>query len=72
MGAEHVGGVPLALADGAAMLSSEPERRALDSHVGAEEILPVEVEERPSDGRLEKRDAALMPGRSPRVLPFRS
>ena len=68
MRAEDLGGVALARADGSQVAKERAECRALDPHVRAEQILAVVVEERSADRRLEKRDAALVAGRGPRVL----
>ena len=68
VGAEDAGGVALALADRAGVAEQRAERGALDAHVGAEQVLAVEVEEDPADRRLEEGDAALVAGRGPGVL----
>src|SRR5262249_19764817 len=60
--------VALARADGPRVPEQGAERGALDPHVGAEEILAIEIEEDPADRRFEERDAPLMPRRGPRVL----
>ena len=44
------------------------ERAALDAHVGAEQVLAVEVEEHAADRRFQERNAALVAGRGPRVF----
>ena len=66
--AEHARGVALARADRARVAEHRAERAALDAHVGAKQVLAVEVEERAADRRLQERDAALMARRGPRVL----
>ena len=60
MGAEHPGRISFALADRAGVAEQRAEGGALDPHVGAEQVLAVEVEERASDRRLEEGDAALV------------
>ena len=66
--AEHARGVALALTDRARVAEHRAERAALDAHVGAKQVLAVEVEERAADRRLQERDAALVARRGPRVL----
>ena len=60
--------IALALADRAAVAEQRAERAALDAHVGAKQVLAVEVEEHAADRRLQERDAALVAGRRPRVF----
>ena len=68
MRAEDAGGVALARADGAQVTEQRAQGRALDPHVGAEQVLAVVIEERAPDRRLEEGDAALMTRRGPGVL----
>ena len=68
--AEHARRITLALADRAAVPEQRAERAALDAHVGAKQVLAVEVEERAADRRLQERDAALMSRRGPGVFAF--
>ena len=62
MGTEHPGRISFALADGSGVAEQRAEGSAFDPHVGAEQVLAVEVEERAPDWRLEEGDAALMAG----------
>ena len=68
VGAEHARGVALARTDRARVAEHRPERAALDAHVGAKQVLAVELEERAADRRLQKRNAPLMARRGPGVL----
>ena len=68
MRAEHARDVALALPDRAEVPEQRAQRAALDPHVGPEEVLAVEVEERAPDGDLRKRDAALVSRGRPGVL----
>jgi hypothetical protein len=60
MRAENARRIALALTDRARVTEQRAERTALDAHVGAKQILAVEVEEHPTDRRLQKCDSALM------------
>src|SRR6185503_9431165 len=60
--------VALALADGTAVAEQRAERATLDPHVGAKQVLAVEIEKHPAHRGLQERDAALVAGRCPRVL----
>ena len=66
--AEDARDVALALADRTGVAEQRAERAALDAHVGAKQVLAVEVEEHAADRRLQEGDAALMAGRRPRIL----
>ena len=66
--AEHSRGVLLALRHHAGVVEQRAERAALDAHVGAEQVLAHEVEERAPGGQLGEGDAALVARRRPRVL----
>ena len=68
MRAEHAGRVLLAVGHRAGMVEQRAERAALDAHVGAEQVLAHEVEERAPGGQLGERDAALVARRRPRML----
>src|SRR5206468_1968372 len=68
MRAEDAGGVALARADGAQVTEQRAQGRALDPHVGAEQVLAVVIEERAADRRLEEGDATLMTWSGPGVL----
>ena len=68
MRAEDARGIALALADRTAVAEHRAERAALDAHVGAKQVLAVEVEEHAADRRLQECDAALVAGRGPGVL----
>ena len=62
MGTEHPCRISFALADGSGVAKQRAEGSAFDPHVGAEQVLAVEVEERTPDGRFEEGDAALVAG----------
>ena len=66
--AEHPRDVLLALSDRAEVPEQRAQRAALDPHVGPEDVLAVEVEERPPDRGLEETGAALVSRSGPRVL----
>ena len=50
------------------MAEQRAERATLDPHVGAKQVLAVEIEKHPAYRGLQERDAALVAGRCPRVL----
>ena len=66
--AEHPRRVLLAVGDRAGVVEQRAQHAALDAHVGAEQVLAHEVEERTPGGKLGERDAALVARRRPRVL----
>ncbi|MNX87086.1 hypothetical protein D3C86_1189990 [compost metagenome] len=68
VGAEHLGGVAFALADGAAVVEQRTEFTDGNRQVGTQQVLPEEFIERPACSAFQKRGATGMPRCVPGVF----